>query len=118
MIRRTARFVLPIAVLLTFATPAAARPDATRSALATERYYSSYAPSGASRDAALATERYYSSYGTPETLASRVAPAPAAADSGPTWTAAILVGSLAMLAAAGLGLLAGRAGRRPRHAGA
>jgi hypothetical protein len=59
-----------------------------------------------------ATERY----GTPLPLGSPVTQATAAAGHGPGWTAAILLaGSLAMLAATGLGVLAGRASMRPRH---
>ena len=67
--------------------------------------------------AALATERYYSSYAAPESPA-----APAAvleADGGgPSWTAAIVAGVLVAVAAAGAGVVAGRFTRAPRHAGA
>ncbi len=114
--RLAARYLLPIAALcLAVVAPAAASPGAAQRALAAEAYYSSYAPDSASPDAALATERYYASYGTPLPLHSRVAPATATA-SRPSWMAAIVAGILAMLAAAGLGVLAGRATRRPRHA--
>ena len=65
--------------------------------------------------ALLATERYYSSYGTPEPLAAPTTPAPAATDGGPSWTAAILGSALLILAAAGLGVLAGRTTMRPRR---
>jgi hypothetical protein len=56
--------------------------------------------------AALVTKRYLSS-ATPTT------PAAVTADSGPSWTAAILAGALLMLTAGGLGLLTGRASVRP-----
>jgi hypothetical protein len=120
--RRTARWLLPITaalLALTIATAAPAqtqRAGTTRSALATERYYSSYANDPGHSDGALAAERYYSSYGTPLPLAASVTQATTTAGHGLGWTAALLAGSLAMLAAAGLGVLAGRASKRPRHA--
>jgi hypothetical protein len=120
--RFTARWLLPItAALLALAIPTAApaqnqRHGTTRSALATERYYSSYANDPVRNDSALAAERYYSSYGAPLPLAVPATQVTATAGHGPGWTAAILAGSLAMIATAGLGVLAGRASKRPRHA--
>ena len=64
------------------------------------------------RTAALATERYLSSYGTPQ-------PSPTSStvtvDAGPTWTAAVIVGTLLSVVSAGIGVAAGRASARPRH---
>ncbi len=116
--RIPARWLLPVAaVLLVLAAPAAAQPGPTQRALAAERYYSSYAPDSARTDAALATERYYSSYGTPASRPRPLSSVPVpAGHSGPTWTASILAGALAILAGAGVGVLAGRATVRPRQA--
>ena len=121
--RQTMRCLLPAAVALALAAPAAAtaqqRPaNGTRAALATERYYSSYADPPPATDAALAAERYYSSYGTPQPRVAAINPPPATAAGGhgPGWTAAIGGAALAMLVAAGLGVIAGRATTRPRHA--
>jgi hypothetical protein len=118
----TVRCLLPVAaVALALAVPAAATAqqdpaDGTRAALVTERYYSSYADAPTASDAAVAAERYYSSYGTPRPLAANTPPlATAAGGHGPGWTAAIGAGALAMLVAAGLGVLAGRASNRRRH---
>ena len=117
---------LAIAGLLALVVPAAlaqaARPDATGAALATERYYSSYDNGAAATQpdaasAALATERYLSSYGPPEPPAAPTTAAPAG-DGGPSWTASIFGGALLILAAAGLGVLAGRMSMRTRGAGA
>jgi hypothetical protein len=122
--RQTMRCLLPAAVALALAAPAAAAAaaqqeptDGTRAALATERYYSSYADPPPATDAALAAERYYSSYGTPQPRAVAIKPPPvtAAGGHGPGWSAAIGGGALAMLVAAGLGVIAGRATNRPRH---
>jgi len=117
---------LAIAAVLALVVPAAfaqaARSDATGAALATERYYSSYdndaaAAQPGAESAALATERYLSSYGTPEPLGAPTTTAPAG-DGGPSWTASIFGGALLIVAAAGLGVLAGRMTVRPRGAGA
>jgi hypothetical protein len=56
--------------------------------------------------AALVTKRYLSA-AAPSNQAA------VTADSGPSWTAAILVGALLMFTAGGLGLLTGRASVRP-----
>jgi hypothetical protein len=53
----------------------------------------------------------------PQVLTAPATSAPAA-DDGPSWTAAILVGGLLLFAAAGLGALAGRASAGARRAGA
>jgi hypothetical protein len=82
-------------------------------ALAQERYYHSYGEPADGENAVLATERYLSSYGTPQpptTSTSTVA-----ADPGPTWTAAIIVGTVLSVLSAGIGVLAGRASARARH---
>ena len=86
--------------------------DPTGTALATERYYSSYGDPAGGERAALATERYLSSYGTPQPPATSTAVTAAA---GPTWTAAIVAGTLLAVISAGIGVLAGRASARPRH---
>jgi hypothetical protein len=113
-----ATLALALAALLTLAAPAgvlaqAARPDATRAALATERYYSSYGATAARPDglrAAQAAERYYASYGTPRPLTAPTTSAQAVTHGGPSWTAAVLAGAVLIVVAAGLGVLAGRAG--------
>jgi hypothetical protein len=114
------RLLLPCALALVLtalawlAAPAAPAQDAAeRAALATERYYSSYGEPARGERAALATERYLSSYGTPQPPATASA---VTADPGPTWTAAIIVGALLIVTAAGVGVLAGRASVRPRRA--
>lgn len=56
--------------------------------------------------AALVTKRYLSTAAPTNSAA-------VTADSGPSWTAAILAGALLMLTAGGLGLLTGRASVRP-----
>jgi hypothetical protein len=68
--------------------PAAREAGHTPAALVTKRYLSAAAPSN---------------------------PAAVTADSGPSWTAAILIGALLMVTAGGLGLLTGRASVRPRR---
>jgi hypothetical protein len=127
MLHRTYRpalrttLVLALAALLALA-PAGAlaspRDRTPRALLATERYYSSYGATAAPTDptqGAQAAERYYSSYGRAEPLAAPTTPATAATDGGPSWTAAILGSALLILAAAGLGVLAGRTTMRPRR---
>ena len=86
--------------------------DPTAAALQAERYYSSYGESADDERAALDTERYLSSYGPPQPPATSSTVAP---DAGPTWTAAIIVGTLLTVISAGIGVLAGRASARPRH---
>jgi hypothetical protein len=68
---------------------------------------------------ARAVGRYYASFGDEQPIG-RTAPAagPASASSqpdGPTWAAALVAGALAALAAAGLGVAAGRRSIRVRH---
>ena len=86
--------------------------DARGAALQAERYYSSYGEPANGERMALATERYLSSYGTPQ-------PSPTSStvtvDAGPTWTAAIIVGTLLSVISAGIGVVAGRASARPWH---
>ena len=108
---------LTITALVALPAPAALAQadtrDPTGAALQAERYYSSYGEGAGGERAALATERYLSSYGTPQlptTSSSTVT-----ADAGPTWTAAIIVGTLLAVISAGIGVLAGRASARPRH---
>ena len=104
---------LTVTALVALAAPAAvAQADPTGTALATERYYSSYGDPADDERAALATERYLSSYGTPHPPATSTT-VPAAA--GPTWTAAIVGGTLLAVISAGIGVLAGRAGARSRR---
>jgi hypothetical protein len=107
---------LTLTALVALPAPAAlAQADTsepTGAALQAERYYSSYGEPADGERAALATERYLSSYGTPQppTTSSTVT-----ADAGPTWTAAIILGTLLTVISAGIGVLAGRASARPRH---
>jgi len=75
------------------------------------------APAG-DRASALATERYYSSYGDAEPLSAAPAPAPAGSgDARPSWFGAIALGLGLALVAGGLGAYAGRV-VRPRRVGA
>ena len=72
-----------------------------------------------SAEAARAVGRYYASFGdeqpiAPPAVAARPVPAPAEPD-GPTWAAALIAGVLAAVAAAGLGVIAGRRTVRVRH---
>lgn len=121
---RCHRVALTVVALLTLAVPAAALaqsadPDATGGALAAERYYGSYGAAGGQPNrerAALAAERYLSSYGSPPRPAARTASTTVALDPGPSWTTAILAGTLLFAAAAGLGLVIGRAGSGPHAA--
>jgi hypothetical protein len=108
---------LTVTALVALPAPAALAQadtrDPTGAALQAERYYNSYGEPADGETAALATERYLSSYGTPQpptTSTSTVT-----ADAGPTWTAAIIIGTLLTVIAAGIGILAGRASMRPRH---
>ncbi len=63
--------------------------------------------------AALAAERYYGSYGAAQPLAAPTRTAEATPAAGPSWTATALGGAVLIVAAAGLGLVAGRASTRP-----
>jgi hypothetical protein len=115
---------LTLSALVSIGTPAGAlaqsrRPDATRAALAAERYYSSYRAPATHPDAeraALATEHYLSSYGIPQPLAPPTTPTTTTPATGrPSWTIAILGAVLLIAAAASIGVLAGRASIRPRR---
>ena len=108
---------LTLTALLALPAPAALAQadtrDPTGAALQAERYYSSYGEPADGERTALATERYLSSYRTPQpptTSTSTVT-----ADAGPTWTTAIITGTLLTVISAGIGMLAGRASARPRH---
>ena len=116
-LRRALALALTVTALVALPAPSAFAQDNTRdpagAALQAERYYSSYgAPSDGER-AALATERYLSSYGTPQTPTT--SSTTVTADAGPTWTAAIIAGTLLTVVSAAIGVLAGRASARPRH---
>jgi hypothetical protein len=103
--------------LALLALPTAATADSNGSALAQERYYSSYgrsvAPTADQSDgSALAQERYYSSYGQPTVTA-----APTVSD-GPGWTIAAIGGVALLLAGVAFGAVGSRAVVRPRGANA
>ena len=104
---------LTVTALVALPAPAALAQadtrDPTGTALATERYYSSYGDPADGERAALATERYLSSYGTPQPPATTTT---VTADAGPTWTAAIVAGTLLAVISAGIGVLAGARSRR------
>ena len=101
-------------------------PDSTEAARAVARDAAlSGTDSRAARpdraDAARAVGRYYASFGdeqpiAPPAVAARPVPVPAPAEpDGPTWAAALIAGVLAAVAAAGLGVIAGRRTVRVRH---
>ena len=79
------------------------------------------AASGPDRDAArrsaLATERYYSSYGTDPAPVITAAPPLSSGHSGPSWAGAALLGAALVLLAGGLGAYGART-VRPRRIGA
>ena len=70
----------------------------------------------AARKSALATERYYSSYGTPAPVIT-AAPAVSSGHSGPSWAGAAALGAALVLLAGGLGAYGART-VRPRGLGA
>ena len=103
---------LTITALVALPAPSALAQATTGAALETERYYTSYGAPADGETAALAAESYLSSYGTPQ-------PSPTSStvtvDVGPTWTAAVIVGTLLSVVSAGIGVAAGRASARSRH---
>ena len=70
----------------------------------------------AARESALATERYYSSYGNPTPVVT-AAPAVSTGHSGPSWAGAAALGAALVLLAGGLGAYGART-VRPRGLGA
>lgn len=125
-LRRRQSIAVALVALLALAVPAGALAqapgsDAKRDALATERYLGSYDAAAAkpgSARAALAQERYLSSYGAPSQPSAPATSTRAASDVGLSWTTTILGGALLIAAAAGLGMVVGRASVRPHGAGA
>jgi hypothetical protein len=71
-------------------------------------------PGAAARPGPVAVAPYYATLGDEHTIDSTAAgPAVASSDpDGPTWAAALVAGALAALAAAGLGVIAGRRSAR------
>jgi hypothetical protein len=109
--------LLAVVVLALLALPAAAAAQSGSSALAQERYYSSYGRSAtpvSAQTAALAQERYYSSYGNPTAIRT-VEPVPS---DGPGWTIAVLGGIALLLAGVAFGAAGSRAVVRQRVASA
>jgi hypothetical protein len=98
--------------------PAVAAAQGQNSALAQERYYSSYGNSAGptaaqSENSALAQERYYSSYGQSTGTPAATSSAPS---DGPGWTIAAIGGVALLLAGVAFGAVGSRAVVRPRGA--
>jgi hypothetical protein len=93
-------------------------PDSAEAARAAGRSHASFG--GAARtdpaEAARAVGRYYASFGDERPIAPSAVTASAPAETdGPTWAAALIAGVVAAVAAAGLGVVAGRRTVRFRH---